>query len=106
MQQEKNRKYYDVIVIGASVPGVFFAIEQKKLGNDVLLINKYGFPGGYLTESLSILQMLERNSLFPEIENWLSDLEEDNGLLFQASTTNIFNPENVKISLQKLLQKT
>lgn len=105
MQPEKNKNFYDVVVIGANVPGVFFAIEQKKLGYNVLLVNKYGFPGGYLTESLSLLQIIENEDLFPVLKEWISKMTEEKGFLFRASTTYVFDPESVKISLLKLLKE-
>lgn len=57
-------KTYDYIIWGASLKGIAKAIELKELGKKVLLLNKFGFPGGDITESLSCV--FKENDIEPK----------------------------------------
>ncbi len=49
----KNK--YKNIVYGASIKGIVKSIELMQEGNSVLLLNKFGFTGGSITEALRLL---------------------------------------------------
>lgn len=40
---------YDIIVVGAGISGIMAAVSAGRLGANVLIVEKYGFPGGMLT---------------------------------------------------------
>ena|GEM_PF-1353758 len=104
MQPEKDKYFYETVVLGAGLPGVFYAINEKMLGKKVLLVNKYGFPGGAVTESLSAFQLFDKNNLHEQLFSFYEKLKNrKDGILFEASTSFILNPESVKIVLLQLL---
>lgn len=91
---------YDHIVIGASIPGIVFALAQAEAGKSVLLTNMYGFPGGSITEQLNCLQTADRSALSGTPLALFDAATKDN---FGAS---IINPETVKYTLQQYLESS
>ncbi len=98
-----HNKKYDYIIYGGSITGVIKALLYKKEGVEVLLVNKYGFLGGGITENLNLIQnintldvpILNKVILHPAIENKLSKNIQGNEFLI--------NPEKLKFVLQDLL---
>ncbi|HDR03690.1 MAG TPA: FAD-dependent oxidoreductase [Candidatus Marinimicrobia bacterium] len=48
----------DLAIWGATVHGVMLAAEAVRSGKKVLLLNRYGFPGGRLTAALNLVQQI------------------------------------------------
>ncbi len=95
---------FDSVVYSASFSGVVAALELKEKGEKVLLINRYGFFGGTLTESLNLLQKSPVNFFqFGSISKSIFEnlLNEKNSILFESPDHIIFNPEVIKFVLQK-----
>jgi hypothetical protein len=93
-------KVYDHIIIGASIPGVIFALAQAEAGKTVLLSNMFGFPGGSITEQLNCLQVADRSALSGTSIALFDAVTKDN---FGAS---IVNPETVKYTLQQYMERS
>ncbi|MCX8011246.1 MAG: FAD-dependent oxidoreductase, partial [Ignavibacteria bacterium] len=100
------QRKYDVIINGASFLGIVLAMKYKLMNKSVLLINEYGFVGGSITESLNCLQKICDFSEASITKNLISEiLKEKNSLIFKEQSHILFNPEVVKYSLQKQLEK-
>jgi hypothetical protein len=102
----KNK--YDYIVYGASVKGIVKSISLKNEGNSVLLLNKFGFTGGAITESLRLL--IDKNylhnfddSLESKIYNKIFD--ENYSILGETDYEYVLNPEVVKIILLQFIKE-
>ncbi len=97
-------KYYDYIVYSASLAGVVFALNKTRLGKSVLLINRYGFPGGDLTNALNCFQKKNQmtDSLTADIIGKIVGFR--NGILYEKNTDIVLNPEAIKIVLQDYLE--
>lgn len=95
----KNR-VYDFIVLGATIPGIVFALKKSLDGYSVLLTNIFGFPGGSITEQLNCQQVVDEESLKGLTKNIFRSISGDN---FEQS---IVNPESVKIRLLQTLTKS
>jgi hypothetical protein len=93
------RPHYDVIVLGATVPGVLFAAAQSRSGKSVLLTNQYGFPGGNITEVLNCVQDPPSSS-----DAILMELYRN--ISAENVAPAVVNPETVKYALQQLLEST
>ena len=102
----KNR--FDTIIYSANLSGVITSIIQKKKGQKVLLLNRYGFFGGSITESLNLLQ--KKVDLNPDQNQILSGILEricefKEGFLFEDDDTLVLNPEVLKYVLQKICEE-
>ncbi len=93
-------KVYDYIVIGASIPGIVFAIKKSLSGNSVLLTNMYGFPGGSIAEQLNCFQDVDGTQLAGIAKEIGRGIVPDN---FERS---IVNPESIKFFLQQMLEQS
>ena len=95
-----NHSVYDYIVLGASIPGIVFAIKKSLLGHRVLLTAMYGFPGGSITENLNCRQEIDESGLQGIAEDIYQAMSPD---LFERS---IVNPESLKYILQHTLENS
>ncbi len=105
MSITSNRKF-DVIVYGASFAGVLVSKFFKSIGKEVLLLNRYGFLGGSITESLSLYQRKitsNESGLIADIFNKIKS--ENDGILFEDNTHVVLNAEVVKFVLQKVVEE-
>jgi len=93
-----ENKNFNFIVYGGTIKGVLTAIYLAKKDKKVLLLNKYGFLGGAITENLALLQKLDerglKNSIFEKSDIFYSTDNKD---------LNFINPEQLKFLLQDLL---
>ncbi len=101
----KNK--YDYIVYGASIKGIVRSISLKNEGNSVLLLNKFGFTGGAITESLRLL--IDKNylkNLDDPIESKIYKriLDENYSILGETDYEYVLNPEVVKIILLQFIE--
>ncbi|GAA4827019.1 FAD-dependent oxidoreductase [Algivirga pacifica] len=95
---------HDYIIYNASIAGVAFAIEKKRAGASVLLLNHYGFCGGVITESLALQQ--KTNGLEGIVKELFEAIQKEHRALFgQAEDEVILNPEVVKsVLLYQLME--
>lgn len=109
---------YDVIIYGGTFAGVVAAILYKNMGFNVFLLNRYGFLGGSITESLNLYQkiFLNKESIKRDFTqfNYCNDityklicelLNEINSVFWRENLECILNPESVKYFLQRQLVK-
>jgi hypothetical protein len=97
---------YDAIIYSANISGVVASIILKNKGQKVLLLNRYGFFGGTITESLNLLQKkieFKKDSITQNIFTKIAELNE--GILFEDESRIILNPEVVKYVLQKVCEE-
>lgn len=97
---------FDTVIYSASISGVIASIVLKNKGHKVLLLNRYGFFGGTITESLNLLQKkieLDQKTYTQKILNRISEFNE--GFLFKDHKLILFNPEVVKYVLQKFCEE-
>ncbi|MCR4417615.1 MAG: FAD-dependent oxidoreductase [Ignavibacteria bacterium] len=99
---------YDVIIYPANLSGVVASIFLKKNFKKVLLLNRYGFFGGSITESLNLLQRkpvedYDRDKVLNSILKRVKEFNE--GILFEDDQYILFNPEVVKYVLQKVCEE-
>ncbi|MCX8055996.1 MAG: FAD-dependent oxidoreductase [Ignavibacteria bacterium] len=98
---------YDTVIYSAGVSGAISSIILKSKGERVLLLNRYGFFGGTISESLNIYQ--RKISELNENESFLRELifkfyEDKDGILFEDEEHIILNPEVFKYKLQKFVE--
>jgi len=89
---------YDYIVLGASLPGVAFAVSRSLGGSSVLLANAYGFPGGSITEFLNCYQEAGEQApggVTAAIHRRIAS---------EMFGRTVVNPESVKYALQQTLE--
>ena len=53
----------DVVVLGGGPAGVSAAISAARMGVDVTLIERYGYPGGQATGGLVIVKQVKQKAL-------------------------------------------
>jgi hypothetical protein len=97
---------YDHIIFGAGISGVAKAAELTQNGQSVLLLNKFGFPGGISTESLACLFSREEfsgNSFSVELLQAVSHIRF--GVLFENNQFLLLHPEAIKRALWKTLDE-
>lgn len=107
---------YDVIIYGGTFAGVVAAILYKNMGFNVFLLNRYGFLGGSITESLNLYQRISLNQVSIKRDftqfNYRNDitsklifelLNEINSVFWRENLECILNPESVKYFLQRQL---
>ncbi|MFH0734365.1 MAG: FAD-dependent oxidoreductase [bacterium] len=107
MEHLYNKKY-DYIIYGGSITGVFYALFYKSKGADVLLVNKYGFLGGGITENLCLLQDIYSMNIHKFNKLILDTLGEKNCYktnIYQHVYEYFVNHEQLKFVLQDLLVK-
>jgi len=91
-------KKFDYTIYGGSIKGIITAVYLAKQKQNVLLLNKYGFLGGAITENLALLQKSDNYSLKNSILNTTE--------IFYSTDNkdlNFINPEQLKFLLQDLL---
>ncbi|MGE5353782.1 MAG: FAD-dependent oxidoreductase [Acidobacteriota bacterium] len=99
-----SSKRYDIVVYGATVAGIVYALNKKGEGKNVLLINRYGFPGGSITSALNCLQRLKEPEQEGFYEQFISSLKNyKGGILYSDESRVLLNPEAVKTVLLELL---
>ncbi len=99
-------KVYDHIIFGAGISGIAKAAELTQNGQSVMLLNKFGFPGGLATESLACLfsrNEFSENSFCVELLQAVSQLRF--GVLFENSQFLLLHPEAIKRTLWKVLEE-
>lgn len=104
MKQNK----YEHIIYGASVKGIIKSISLKNDGKSVLLLNKFGFTGGAITESLRLLINKKHFEILDdslESKIYKKILDENYSILGETETEYIINPEVVKIVLLKFIEE-
>lgn len=93
-------RIYDHIIWGASAQGVSLAIELSQQGLSVLLLNKFGFPGGKVTESLSCFFSKSESSFGTLDEKLIESLRKLKfGVLFENEQFFLVHPEAFKRAL-------
>ena len=97
---------YDLIIAGGGTAGCACAYTAAKLGLNVLIIEKNSYLGGSITSSLVVPAMkTSQNSINSDFFNILyNELKNINGAItYCDGNKGWFNPELVKIVLDKLL---
>lgn len=94
----KIKSEYDIVVFGASISSVGYAIKQKRNDKSILLINQLGFLGGSVTESYSCFQSIKNLNQ----NQFATSLIEEN--FYRNDDFVLLNPERVKIVLQRELE--
>ncbi len=90
------KEFYDYIIYGAGYKGIILAEKLSERGAEVLLLNRYGFPGGDITEALDLIAPAESEHPFlKKIKIYPS------GFFYEGKDKIILNPEAVKILLLK-----
>lgn len=103
-----NSLNFDTIIFSANLAGIVTALKFKTEGEKVLLLNRYGFFGGTLTESLNLYQrkILTSESKSDFLNKILKQISLDkDGILFEDDDYFILNPEVVKYKLQKICEE-
>ena len=108
----KNDITTDILICGAGPSGIAAAISAARLGAGVVLVEKYGFPGGMATAGLVnpfMVSKFEGRDLVRGIfEEVVSSLRQKNaaldGELFGQPHI-VFDPEVLKLLLLELLEK-
>lgn len=107
-------KLYDVVVVGGGVSGTVAAIASARNGAQTLLIERYGFPGGTLT-NMGVGPMMTFHAgdrqvikgIPQEIVDRLVELGGSPGHVVDTtgfvSTVTPFNPEIMKYVLENML---
>lgn len=102
----KNK--YKNIVYGASIKGIVKSIELMQESNSVLLLNKFGFTGGSITEALRLLiakNLFELNNETIESKIYQRILNEKYSILGSTENEFVVNPEVVKIVLLQFIDE-
>mgnify|MGYP000692202841 CR=1 FL=1 len=90
-------KIYDTIIWGASLNGLEKAVRLQKAGRDVLILNKFGFPGGNFTEALSCLSDSSEFADPPFRQDFKKRVEALNfGVLYEQNQQVLMHPEALK----------
>lgn len=98
---------FDTIIYPANLTGLVAASIFKSEGQKVLLLNRYGFFGGTITESLNLFQKKIDDSSNGQITHKILDRinEYKDGVLYEGQNHLIFNPEVIKYVLQKFAEE-
>lgn len=94
---------YDYIIYGGSISSIIAAIHYKQNGNSVLLLNKYGFLGGGITECLNLVQNIDLGTKLPIIAQTIIDNLGNSNFVNIANSSYLVNPEMLKFVLQDLV---
>lgn len=97
-----NNKY-DYIIYGGSISSIIAAIYYKQKGNSVLLLNKYGFLGGGITECLNLVQEVNLKIELPIITKTIIEKLGDSNFISISDKNYLLNPEMLKFVLQDLI---
>lgn len=100
------KQVFDSIIYGASVEGIEKALELKQKGKSVLLLNRYGFPGGACTEALSCWRerkKVDENPFFGKLKEQIGVV--NNGILAENHFFVIFHPEAIKRVLWQIIEQ-
>ncbi|MEE4176692.1 MAG: FAD-dependent oxidoreductase [Bacteroides sp.] len=94
------RSNFDHIIWGANAKGIALASKLIQQGQTVLLLNKFGFPGGKVTESLSCL-FTKDERLNDDLDLGLLDSIRSQrfGVLFENEQELLLHPEAFKRAL-------
>lgn len=92
-----DKALYDTIIWGASLSGIEKVIHLKQQGQKVLLASRFGFPGGKVTEALSVLFQYEDFSGSEFMANFYKRISRLRyGVLFDKQQLILLHPEAVK----------
>ncbi|MCM1338246.1 MAG: FAD-dependent oxidoreductase [Muribaculaceae bacterium] len=96
---------YDIVVIGGGTAGCAAAYISGKLGLKTLLIEKTQVLGGAMTSGLVVpIMNTGKNQINTEFyENLISELKKVGGQLTYQENPGWFNPEILKIILDKMM---
>lgn len=102
-----NNLIFDTIIYAANFSGVVSAYYLKKSGQKILILNRYGFFGGTITESLNLYQRKLSDEFNSKIvQNLIDRIASDkDGILFENSSHLVLNPEVSKYILQKFCEE-
>lgn len=94
---------FDTIIYSANFAGVVAASLLKSMGEKVLILNRYGFFGGTITESLNLYQKkIKWNDKAKGTAQIVGNIiAKKDGILYEDEDHFILNPEIVKYILQK-----
>ncbi len=105
MKKEKL-EIYDYIIFGGTPAGLAAAVNYKREGKTVLLLNSYGFLGGSITESLNCLQNIEPENISPIVQQIISKLKSEKfGILGEFQNSKLVNPESIKFIFQNISEE-
>jgi hypothetical protein len=96
----KSPIHYELVIWGATVHGVILAAEAVRSGKIVLLLNRYGFPGGRLTAALNLLQQVPEAPENERFEHFLQAILKD--AIAIDDQRHFINPETVKYKLWEM----
>ena len=96
---------YDVIIVGGGTAGCACAYNCGMLGLKTLLIEKSGCLGGTMTQGLVVPVMYAgKNQINQEFyQKLIAEMKKYNGQITYKSNPGWFNPELLKIVLDKIL---
>jgi hypothetical protein len=101
------RNVYDVVVYGANIAGIGYATTLAACGRSVLVLNRSGFCGGMITESLRCRQLVH------DLDASSRSLRLAASASFKlppgmtpAMTGQLLDPEKVKYALQTELEQS
>ncbi len=94
---------FDTIIYSANLTAVVAASLFKSMGKNVLILNRYGFFGGTITESLNLYQKKIKWNEEAEVTDRIIEniIANRDGVLYEDEDHFILNPEIVKYILQK-----
>lgn len=103
-----NSLQFDVVIYSANLAGIIAASVLKSKGKKVLLLNRYGFVGGTLTESLNLYQKkipsaFNKSDIINQILRRIYSNKD--GILFENEDYFVLNPEVIKYILQKFCEE-
>ena len=102
-----TEEIYDYIIYSVNLASVLAADFLSANGKKVCMLNRYGFMGGSITESLNCFQLVDEPSLNKKTKEIFNIIKnEKHGILFRSNDELLFNPEVIKIALQKLIEDT
>ena len=101
------KKFYDIIIVGGGTAGCAAAYTAGRLGIKTLLIEKSGTLGGAMTSGLVIPAMKSsENQINTDFYDVLiSESKKIKGQITYQDNPGWFNPELLKITLDKLMEK-
>jgi len=110
--QNKMRPKYLAALLESHYAKIYFLNTAKQTTNlasknkKVVLLNKYGFTGGLLTESFDCYQKYDMQSTSEIFNKFFYDLvNRRRSILFDDGKYLIINPESIKLSLQALIEE-
>ena len=96
---------YDIVIVGGGTAGCSAAYTASKLGLKTLLLEKEGFLGGSMSGGLVVPAMKSSaNQINTEFfDNLVIEMKKLGGQVTYENNKGWFNPELLKITLDKML---